>query len=57
MQKYNLLSVVGRKKYKYYNNGTHHYPNLLSRDFHADKPSRKWVTNISQAKEFCIYPS
>lgn len=47
MQKYNLLSVVRRKKYRNYSNVLHKYANLLNRDFKADKPNLKWVTDIS----------
>ena len=47
MQKYNLLSVVRRKRYQHYSSVPHKYPNLLNRDFHADKPNQKWVTDIS----------
>ena len=47
MQKYNLLSVVRRKKYRNYGQTLHKYPNLLNRDFHADRPNQKWVTDIS----------
>ena len=50
MQKYNLLSVVRRKKYRNYSECLHRYPNLLSRDFHADRPNQKWVTDISYIK-------
>ena len=50
MQKYNLLSVVRRKKYCNYGQQLHKYPNLLNRDFHADKPNEKWVTDISYIK-------
>ena len=50
MQKYNLLSVVRRKKYHNYGKHLHRYPNLLNRDFHADKPNQKWVTDISYIK-------
>ncbi len=50
MQKYNLLSVVRRKKYRNYGQQLHKYPNLLNRDFHADKPNEKWVTDISYIK-------
>ena len=25
----------------------HRYPNLLNRDFKADRPNQKWVTDIS----------
>ncbi len=47
MQKYNLLSVVRRKRFYYYNQHIHKYPNLLNREFNADKPNQKWVTDIS----------
>ena len=47
MNKYNLLSVVRRKKYRNYGNYIHRYPNLLNRNFHADRPNQKWVTDIS----------
>ena len=47
MNKYNLLSVVRRKKYQNFGNHLHRYPNLLNREFIADKPNQKWVTDIS----------
>ena len=47
MQKYNLLSEVRRKKYHNYTNGIYVYKNHLARDFHADRPNQKWVTDIS----------
>ena len=47
MQKYNLLSVVRRKRYYHYSSVFHKYPNLLNREFHADRPNQKWVTDIS----------
>ena len=50
MQKYSLLSVVRRKKYRNYGDQLHRYPNLLNRDFHADRPNQKWVTDISYIK-------
>ena len=50
MQKYNLLSEVRRKKYHNYTNGIYKYPNHLARDFHADRPNQKWVTDISYIK-------
>ena len=50
MQKYNLLSDVRRKKYQHYGDCLHRYPNLLNRDFHADLPNQKWVTDISYIK-------
>jgi len=50
MQKYNLLSVVRRKRYRNYGDYLHRYPNLLNRDFNADRPNEKWVTDISYIK-------
>ncbi len=50
MQKYNLLSEVRRKKYRNYGNVLHKYDNLLDRDFNADRPNQKWVTDISYIK-------
>ena len=47
MQKYNLLSVIRRKKYYYYSQALHKYPNLLNRNFKAERPNQKWVTDIS----------
>ena len=47
MQKYGLLSVIRRKKYRNYGEHLHKYPNLLNRDFHAERPNKKWVTDIS----------
>ena len=50
MQKYNLLSEIRRKKYRNYGDYLHRYPNLLNRDFNADRPNQKWVTDISYIK-------
>ena len=50
MQKYNLLSEIRRKKYHNYSTVLHRYDNLLNRDFHADRPNQKWVTDISYIK-------
>ena len=47
MQKYNLLSEVRRRKYNNYANAIYKYPNHLNRDFTADRPNQKWVTDIS----------
>ena len=48
MKKYDLLSEIRRRR-KWVNMGQqlHRYENLLNRQFHADKPNRKWVTDIS----------
>lgn len=50
MQKYNLLSAIRRKKYQHYGDALHRYPNLLNRNFHAERPNQKWVTDISYIK-------
>ena len=50
MQKYSLLSLVRRKKYRNYGEYLHRYPNLLNRDFKAERPNQKWVTDISYIK-------
>ena len=47
MNKYNLLSVVRRKRYVKYGEALHRYPNLLNRNFTAERPNQKWVTDIS----------
>ena len=50
MQKYNLLSEVRRKKYHNYTNGLYKYENRLARNFTAERPNEKWVTDISYIK-------
>ncbi len=50
MNKYSLLSVVRRRRYCNYSQVLHRYDNLLNRDFHADRPNQKWVTDISYIK-------
>ena len=47
MNKYNLLSVIRRKRYVKYGEHLHRYPNLLDRNFTAERPNQKWVTDIS----------
>jgi len=47
MNKYGLLSVVRRKRYVKYGEALHRYPNLLNRNFVAERPNQKWVTDIS----------
>ena len=47
MHKYSLLSVIRRKRYVKYGEALHRYPNLLDRNFAADRPNQKWVTDIS----------
>ena len=59
MQKYGLLSVIRRKKYRNYGDYLHRYPNLLNRDFKAERPNQKWVTDISyiHTKQGVLYLS
>jgi len=59
MQKYNLLSVVRRRKYRKYDEYLHRYPNLLNRDFSAERPNQKWATDISyiHTKQGVLYLS
>ena len=47
MNKYNLLSVIRRKRYVKYGEHLHRYLNLLNRNFTAERPNQKWVTDIS----------
>ena len=60
MKKYGLLSEIRRRR-KWMNLGqqVHKYENLLKRQFHADRPNRKWVTDISyiHTKEGVLYLS
>jgi len=60
MNKYGLLSQIRRRrKYTYYSDYLHRYDNLLNRDFKADRPNQKWVTDISyiQTKQGVLYLS
>ena len=48
MNKYGLLSEIRRrKKYRQMSKQLHKYENLFNRDFHAERPNQKWVTEIS----------
>lgn len=48
MKKYDLLSEIRRqRKWRQMDTQLHKYDNLLNRDFHADQPNHKWVTDIS----------
>jgi transposase InsO family protein len=48
MNKYGLLSEIRRRrKYKVMGDQVHWYANTLNRNFAADRPNRKWVTDIS----------
>ena len=59
MQKYNLLSVIRRRRFYRYNQHQHRYENLWKQDFHADRPNQKWATDISyiQTKQGVLYLS
>ena len=48
MKKYHLLSEIRRRR-RWVNMGQqlHRYENLLNREFQADRPNHKWVTDIS----------
>ena len=60
MKKYGLLSEIRRRR-KWVNLGQqiHKYENLLNRQFRADRPNNKWVTDISyiHTKEGVLYLS
>ena len=60
MKKYGLLSEIRRRR-KWVNLGQqlHKYENLLNRQFRADRPNTKWVTDISyiHTKEGVLYLS
>ena len=60
MKKYGLLSEIRRRR-KWVNLGqqVHKYDNLLNRQFRADRPNAKWVTDISyiHTKEGVLYLS
>ena len=60
MKKYGLLSEIRRRrKWQQMGQQMHKYENLLSRQFHAEKPNSKWVTDISyiQTKQGVLYLS
>ena len=60
MKKYGLLTEIRRRR-KWVNLGqqVHKYANLLDRQFHAERPNAKWVTDISyiQTGEGVLYLS
>jgi transposase InsO family protein len=48
MKKYDLLSEIRRRRrWQQMGQQVHKYENLLNRQFHADRPNSKWVTDIS----------
>ena len=60
MKHYDLLSEIRRhRKWKQMGQQLHKDENLLNREFHADRPNRKWVTDISyiHTKQGVLYLS
>ena len=60
MKKYGLLSEIRRRrKWQQMGQQVHKYGNLLNREFYAQAPNRKWVTDISymQTKQGVLYLS
>mgnify|MGYP000835195599 CR=1 FL=1 len=60
MKKYGLLSEIRRhRKWVSLGQQVYRYENLLKRQFQADRPNAKWVTDISyiQTKEGVLYLS
>ena len=60
MKKYDLLSEIRRRrKWQQLGQQVHKYKNLLNREFRADGPNRKWVTDISyiHTKQGVLYLS
>lgn len=47
MNKYGLLSQVQRKRWKVCGQSMHRYAYILNRNFKAEQPNKKWVTDIS----------
>lgn len=60
MKKLGLVCHVRMKKYRSYKGEVGKIaPNLLNRDFHAEKPNQKWVTDVTEFSLFgksSIYP-
>ena len=60
MKKYGLLSEIRRRrKWVQMGQQVHKYENLLNREFSAERPNRKWVTDISyiHTKQGVLYLS
>ena len=60
MKKYGLLSEIRRRrKWQQMGQQVHRYKNLLGREFHADRPNSKWVTDITyiHTKQGVLYLS
>lgn len=60
IKEYNLLAEIRRRrKWKQMGQQLHRYENLLNRNFVAERPNLKWVTDISyiHTKEGVLYLS
>ena len=60
MEKYGLLAEIRRRrKWQQMGQQVHKYKNLLNREFYADRPNSKWVTDISyiHTKQGVLYLS
>ena len=60
MHKYDLLSEIRRRKrWRKMGEDKHRYDNWLNREFNAEHPNQKWVTDISyiQTQEGVLYLS
>lgn len=60
MKKYDLLSEIRRRRrWQKMGQQLHKYENLLNRNFRADRPNHKWVTDISyiHTKQGVLYLS
>ena len=47
MHKYGLPAKIRHERFVHCGEETRTYANLLNRNFHADRPNQKWVTDIS----------
>lgn len=48
MKKLGIQSVARRRRaYTHYGDAIHRYENVLNRDFQAERPNQKWVTDIT----------
>ena len=60
MEKYGLLAEIRRRrKWQQMGQQVHKYKNLLNREFYANRPNSKWVTDISyiHTKQGILYLS
>ena len=59
MQKYNLMSVIRRRRFYKYGEHLHKYENHWKQNFKADRPNQKWATDISyiHTKQGVLYLS